>query len=97
MTFEKIDLKSVIDSLTALIIALGVLYTAWQARHVKATVKTIEKSVNGTASKAQDVINELRRELVREKEISAEKTQTAAVLQASSGQHTTPINVVTEK
>jgi len=88
MTFEKIDLKAIIDAITALIVSLGVLYTAWQAHHVKQTVAIIEKSVNGTATKAQDVINELRRELSREKEISAEKTQTAAVLQASSGQNT---------
>ena len=88
MAFEKVDLKAVIDAITALVIALGVIYTAWQANHVKRTVATIEKSVNGTATKAQDVINDLRRQLSREKEISQEKTQVAAVLQASSGQHT---------
>jgi len=86
MIFEKVDLKAVIDSVTALVVALGVIYTAWQAHHVKKTVATIEKSVNGTATKAQDVINELRRQLAREIEISAEKSTTAAVLQASTGQ-----------
>ena len=93
MIFERIDLKSVIDAVTSLVIALGILYTAIKAKGVhtvavetKATVATIEKSVNGTATKAQDVINELRKQLEREKEISAEKTQTAAVLQASTGQ-----------
>jgi len=84
--FEKVDLKALVDSVTALVVAIGVLYTAWQAHHVKKTVATIEKSVNGTASKAQDVINELRRQLARELEISAEKTTTAQVLQASTGQ-----------
>lgn len=86
MTLSAADIKTVIDALTALLIALGVLFTAWQASKVKNTVTNIEKSVNGAASKAQDVITELRRELTREKEISAEKTQTAAVLQASTGQ-----------
>lgn len=88
MVFEKVDIKLVIDSVTALVIALGVLYTAYKANKVHTTAKTIEASVNGTASKAQEVINDLRRQLTREKEISQEKTQVAAVLQASSGQHT---------
>lgn len=86
MTLTPADIRQIIDALTGLLIALGVIFTAWQASKVKKTVDVIEKNVNGAASKAQDIINELRRELGREKEISAEKTQTAAVLQASTGQ-----------
>lgn len=91
MEFEKVDLSQLVTAITALLTAAGVIFTAWQANKVKNTVKTIEASVNGAATKAQEVINDLRRQLNREKEISQEKTQVAAVLQASgSGQHVIP-------
>ena len=86
MTITLPDIKTIIDAITALIIAIGVTIAAIKASAVKSKVDKIEHHVNSAATKAQDVINELRAQLAREKEISAEKTQTAAVLQASSGQ-----------